>query len=90
MPSNARCWRQLAAALAVAMILLTACARVDSEEPRDTCTPMVEYGPAEQAHVAKEIAALPEGALMVGWQTTPCCASKHGLAHNRTAGVERK
>ena len=28
---------------------------------------MVEYGRAEQARVAEEVAALPEGALIPGW-----------------------
>ena len=28
---------------------------------------MVAYSPVEQARVAEEVAALPEGALMVGW-----------------------
>lgn len=28
---------------------------------------MVEYSRAEQARVAEEVAALPEGALIVGW-----------------------
>ncbi|WP_366937888.1 hypothetical protein [Sediminimonas sp.] len=28
---------------------------------------MVAYSPAEQARVADEVAALPEGAVIVGW-----------------------
>ena len=28
---------------------------------------MVEYSPAEQVHLANEVAALPEGVMIVGW-----------------------
>lgn len=31
------------------------------------CTPLVEYGHAEQARVADEVAALPEGAVIPEW-----------------------
>ena len=61
------CWTRPQIALAAAMIFLTACAEVDSEGPHGACPPVVEYTSAEQAIVAKEIAALPEGALIVDW-----------------------
>lgn len=66
MPSNARCWRLPAAALATAMIFLNGCARVGFEA-RVACPPMVQYSKAEQAQVAEEVAALPENALIVDW-----------------------
>ena len=67
MPFNVRCWRRPAAALVIAMIFLTACARADSEGSHGACPPVVEYSWAEQAQVAKEIAALPEGARIPDW-----------------------
>ena len=67
MPSTARCWTQPPAALATAMILLTACAGVGSDAPPSVCPPVVAYSPAEQARVAEEVATLSEGALIVGW-----------------------
>jgi len=55
------------AALVIAMLLLTACAGVGSDAPPGACPPVVEYSRAEQARVAEEVAALPEGALIVEW-----------------------
>ena len=49
------------------MILLTACARVGSDSPHRACPPVVEYSRAEQAHVAEEVATLPEGAAIPEW-----------------------
>jgi len=49
------------------MISLTACARVGSETPPSACPALVNYSRAEQARVAEEVAALPEGALIVAW-----------------------
>jgi len=40
---------------------------VDSELPISACPPVVAYSLAEQAKVADEIAALPEGARIVDW-----------------------
>jgi len=40
---------------------------VTSDAPPGACPPVVEYGQAEQTRVAEEVAALPEGALIVGW-----------------------
>jgi hypothetical protein len=47
--------------------LLTACAGVSSDAPPSACPPVVEYSRAEQVRVAEEVAALPEGAQIVGW-----------------------
>ncbi len=66
MPSTARCWTPPPAALAAAAIFLTACAGVTSDAPSGTCPSGVAYSQAEQALVADEVAALPEGALIVG------------------------
>ena len=67
MPFNVRCWRRLQIGLAAAMIFLTACTKVGFEGSASACPPVVEYSRAEQARVAKEVAALPEGAMIVGW-----------------------
>ncbi|MFN7177810.1 MAG: hypothetical protein ACK4MX_13125 [Thermaurantiacus sp.] len=40
---------------------------MSSDTPPSACPPVVEYSRAEQARAAEEIAALPEGALIVGW-----------------------
>ena len=49
------------------MILLSACAGVGSDTPPGVCPPVVVYSRAEQARVADEIAALPEGAVIAEW-----------------------
>ncbi len=67
MPSTARCWTPPPAALAAAAIFLTACAGVSSDTLPGACPPVVEYSGAEQARVAEEVAALPEGTLITGW-----------------------
>ena len=67
MPSTARCWMRPHGTLAAATIFLTACAGGTSDTPPGVCPPVVEYSQAEQARVAEEVAALPEGALIVGW-----------------------
>jgi hypothetical protein len=46
---------------------LTGCAGVGSDTPPSACPPVVEYSRAEQARVAEEVAALPEGTLIVAW-----------------------
>lgn len=67
MPFIAKCWTQPRAALAAAMISLTGCAGESSETPSSACAPVMEYGRAEQARVATEVAALPEGAVIPDW-----------------------
>jgi len=64
---SATCWTRPQIALAAAMIFLTGCEKAGSETPHGACPPVVKYTSAEQAMVAEEIAALPEGALIVGW-----------------------
>lgn len=66
MSYNARCWMQQAVALAVVIIFLSACAGVGFE-PGGPCPPVVGYSRAEQVQVAKEVAALPEGAQVSEW-----------------------
>jgi hypothetical protein len=47
---------------------LTACAGVGFEAGGlSACSPVVEYSREEQARVAKEVAKLPEGTLIIGW-----------------------
>lgn len=67
MPSTARCWTQPRVALAAAMIFLTACAGGSFDTAPSACPSVVEYSRAEQARVATELAALPEGAAITEW-----------------------
>ena len=67
MPSTARCWTRQRAALGVATSLLSGCAGGSSDATLGTCPPVVAYSQAEQVRVAEELAALPEGAQIVGW-----------------------
>lgn len=67
MPSTVRCWTLPRAALAAATIFLTGCAGVGSDVGPGVCPPVVEYSRAEQARVAEEVTALPEGAMIVVW-----------------------
>jgi len=68
MPSNAICWTRPHSALATATIFLTACAGVGFEAGGlSACPPVVEYSREEQARVAKEVAVVPEDAVIVGW-----------------------
>jgi len=40
---------------------------VGSDTPPGVCPPVVAYSRAEQAQVAEEVAALPEGAVITEW-----------------------
>lgn len=64
---STKCWTRPQIALAAATISLTGCAGVDSETSHSACLPVVAYSRTEQVRVAKALAALPEGALIVGW-----------------------
>lgn len=64
---NGRFWTPPRAALVIAMISLSGCAKVGSDGLLLACLPLVEYSRAEQARVAKELAALPEGAAIAEW-----------------------
>ena len=65
MTSNARCWKQQLAALAIATSLLSGCA-MGASEPRiaTVCPPVVEYSREFQARAAEELALLPEGSAV--------------------------
>ena len=67
MPFTARCWTRPQTALGVGTLFLTACAGVGSDTSPSACPPVVAYSEAEQAQVADEVAALPEGAVVVEW-----------------------
>ncbi len=67
MTCNARCWKRRLAVLAIATSLLSGCATDGSKSPSGNCPPVVGYTRAEQAHVAKELASLPEDAQIGGW-----------------------
>lgn len=65
MMSNARCWKQQLAALAIATISLTGCSTVSSDGTGlKACPPVVEYGREFQARAAEELALLPEGSAI--------------------------
>ena len=65
MMSNARCWRQQVAALAIAASLLSGCA-TGGYEPRvaTVCPPVVEYSREFQARAAEELALLRHGSAI--------------------------
>ena len=65
MAFNVRCWTRLPAALADRDDLLEQLRGEGSDVSPCACPPVVEYSRAEQARVADEVAALPEGALIV-------------------------
>jgi len=67
MPFTARCWTRPQTALAIATLFLSGCAGVGSDTSPSACPPVVAYSEAEQARVADEVAALPEGTVIVGW-----------------------
>ncbi|WP_372921471.1 hypothetical protein [Roseovarius sp.] len=67
MPYNDGCWTRPRSGLVIVALLLSGCAGVGSDTPPSACPPVVEYGPAEQARVAEEVVALPEGAVIVEW-----------------------
>ncbi|MCQ0094226.1 hypothetical protein [Roseovarius sp. M141] len=64
MKSTARCSTPPAAALLIAMLSLSACATASSDA-RPPCPPVVPYSATDQARAAAEVAALPEGAVVV-------------------------
>ena len=49
------------------MTFLTGCAEVGFDATVKPCPPVVEYSRAEQAIVAEEVAALPQGAMIENW-----------------------
>lgn len=66
MPSNARCWKPQHVVPLIVMLSLSARA-MGGSEGQGVCPPVVEYGSAEQAQVADEVAALPGDARIAIW-----------------------
>ena len=64
MPSTATCWTPPRVALAAATLFLTSCAEAGFDTAPGACPPVVEYNRAEQAKVAEEVVALPEGSMI--------------------------
>ena len=64
MKSTARCWTPPAAALLIAMLWLSGCA-MDGSNAGVLCPPIVPYSAADQARAVAEIAAMPEGAVVI-------------------------
>ena len=65
MKSNARCWKQQLAALAIATSSLSGCATVGSEPGGlSACPPAVEYSRGLQARAADELLLLPERSVL--------------------------
>jgi len=64
---NAGCWKRRLAVLVIGTSWLTGCATAGFESAPTACPPVVEYGRTEQARVAEEVAALPEGAVIISW-----------------------
>ena len=65
MMSNARCWKQQLAALAIVTSLLSGCATVGSEGGAlGACPPVAEYSRDFQTRAAEELALLPEGSAI--------------------------
>ncbi len=67
MKSNAGCSGLRLVGLATVTSLLNACATASSERAVGVCPPVVEYSAAEQARVANELEALPDGAALINW-----------------------
>lgn len=65
MKSNARCWKQQLAALAIVTSLLSGCATDGSDGAAHlVCPPVVEYSRELQAKAAEDLASLPEGSAI--------------------------
>jgi len=65
MMSNAGCWKQQLAALAIVTSLLSGCATVPSEDGSlTTCPPVVEYSREFQARAAEDLTLLQEGSAI--------------------------
>lgn len=63
--SNARCWKQQLAALAIATSLLSGCATDGSETSGfGTCAPVVEYSREFQVRAAEDLALMPHGSAI--------------------------
>lgn len=68
MMSNAGCWKQQLAALAIGTSLLSGCAKVGSEiHSASVCPPVVDYSREFQTRATEDLALLPEG-----WRSRRC------------------
>jgi len=76
------------------MLWLSACATGGSDG-QSSCPPVVNYSRAEQVRAAEEVAALPEGALIIGWladyavlreQTRTCTQPPHQTQPDAVSG----
>lgn len=65
MMSNARCWKEQLAALAIVTGLLSGCVTVRSEgRAVSICPPVVDYSREFQERAAEELARLPKGSAI--------------------------
>ena len=65
MMSNAICWKQQLAVLAIATTLLSGCAAVSSDgRAVRTCPPVVDYSREFPAQADEELALLPENSAI--------------------------
>lgn len=65
---NVICLKKPLGVLAVGMIFLNGCATGSSERWADlACPAVVDYSRDEQRRVADEVAALPDGSVIVDW-----------------------
>lgn len=85
MQLNVKCWTRPRAALVIVMIFLSGCAGVSFDAPPSACPTVVEYSRAEHARVADEMAALPDGAMIVGWLADYAMLRDQARACRRTA-----
>ncbi len=85
MPPTDRCWTPPRVALVIGTLFSSGCAGVGFEALPSACPPVVAYSPAEQARVADEVAALPEGAAIVGWLADYAVLRDHARACRRKA-----
>ena len=65
MKFNAKCWTPPAAALLIAMLLLSGCAADGSDRPGQLCPPVVKYSVADQDQAADEVETLSEASIVV-------------------------
>lgn len=65
MPFNVGCWKPQQIGLVIATLFLSDCAGVGFDRSPSACPPVVGYSRTEQARVTEEVAALPDGAVVV-------------------------
>lgn len=86
MMSNARCWKQQLAALAIVTSLLSGCATGGSDgSGPGACPPVFEYSRELQSRAAEDLALLPDGSAIIKMmgnyavmrEQTRTCAGRH-------------